>query len=283
MSWVTKLLKSIGMSKQEIDEVSPEELEILEKAIPEEFDAEDMAGLAGDDDAMEALDEGDEDGFRSAVARFMKSRAAEDDESEDDDEDEDGEEDEGDEEEDEGDEGDGEDDVSDEDVKAAAEDLWGDDGDVDVKPKVKAKPTKKSILGMLEEDDEIEDFVDGNLVLARLAKALQVVQDDRDKRITAKINGLQKSLDGLTEALGQFGRMPAGRAIPSKVRKSPLDGDVNAPDIEEVHKSVFALQEEGRLESDDALAILDAAEQGGPLWEHWKSRLDEAAAETAPE
>jgi len=282
MSWVTKLLKSIGMSKQEIDEVSPEELEILEKAIPEEFDAEDMAGLAGDEDAMEALDEGDEDGFRSAVARFMKSRAAEDDESEDESEEEDEDEDEEyDEDEDDGDD-EGEDDVSDEDVKAAAEDLWGDDGDVDVK-KAKAKPTKKSILGMLEEDDEIEDFVDGNLVLARLAKALQVVQDDRDKRITAKINGLQKSLDGLTEALGQFGRMPAGRAIPSKVRKSPLDGDGNAPDIEEVHKSVFALQEEGRLESDDALAILDAAEHGGPLWEHWKSRLDEAAAETAPE
>ena len=282
MSWVTKLLKSIGMSKQEIEEVSPEELEILEKAIPEEFDAEDMAGLAGDEDAMEALDEGDEDGFRSAVARFMKSRAAEDDESEDESEEEDEDEDEEyDEDEDDGDD-EGEDDVSDEDVKAAAEDLWGDDGDVDVK-KAKAKPTKKSILGMLEEDDEIEDFVDGNLVLARLAKALQVVQDDRDKRITAKINGLQKSLDGLTEALGQFGRMPAGRAIPSKVRKSPLDGDGNAPDIEEVHKSVFALQEEGRLESDDALAILDAAEQGGPLWEHWKSRLDEAAAETAPE
>ena len=282
MGMLDRLLKGIGMKPNQIEAMGDEEREILEKAIPSNFTPEDMAGLVDDEDAMNALDAGDEAGFKSAVARFMKSRSARDEDDEDDDED--------DEDDDEGDGDDeGDDDVSDEDVRSAAEDLWGDEGDDTVgdkrtKDSGKSKPVKKSLADYIDDefadDEDWESVVDGNEVMERMLKAFDASQRAREKEVAVGLAAVRKSLDEIKEALGQFGRMPAGRALPSKPRKGPLDGDVG-PDIEKVQKSVFALQGQGALDGDDALAILDAAERGGPAWEHWKGILAEAEAEAA--
>lgn len=280
MSLLDKLLKGIGMKPHQIDAMGDEEREILEKAIPSNFTPEDMAGLVDDEDAMNALDAGDEQGFKSALSRFVKSKAARDDVDVDE-EDDDGD---GGEDDDEGD------DVSDEDVESAAEDLWGDEGDDTVGDKrtrdagKTRKPVKKSLADYVDDefadDEDLEGVVDGNEVMERMLKAFDASQRAREKEVAVGLAAVRKSLDEIKEALGQFGRMPAGRALPSKPRKGPLDGDVG-PDIEKVQKSVFALQEQGAIDGDDALAILDAAERGGPAWEHWKGILAEAEAEAA--
>jgi len=283
MSLLDKLLKGIGMKPHQIDAMGDEEREILEKAIPSNFTPEDMAGLVDDEDAMNALDAGDEQGFKSALSRFVKSRSKDDDDDDDED-DEDGEDDDW-----EG-SGDDDEDVSDEDVESAAEDLWGDEGDDTVGDKRTKdggrtkKPVKKSLADYVDDefadDEDLEDVVDGNEVMERMLKAFDASQRAREKEVAFGLADVRKSLEEIKEALGQFGRMPAGRALPSKPRKGPLDGDVG-PDIEKVQKSVFALQEQGAIDGDDALAILDAAERGGPAWEHWKGILAEAEAEAA--
>ena len=279
MGMLDRLLKGIGMKPNQIEAMGDEEREILEKAIPSNFTPEDMAELVDDEEAMNALDAGDEQGFKSALSRFVKSKAARDDADEEDDDGDGGEDD---------DEGD---DVFDEDVESAAEDLWGDEGDDTVgdkrtkdSGKSKSKPVRKSLADYIDDefadDEDLEDVVDGNEVMERMLKAFDASQRAREKEVAVELAAVRKSLDEIKEALGQFGRMPAGRALPSKPRKGPLDGDVG-PDIEKVQKSVFALQEQGALDGDDALAILDAAERGGPAWEHWKGILAEAEAEAA--
>jgi hypothetical protein len=265
---VVALLKSaMGVSDEQIDALPEEDLDLLQKSLPDGITPEEFGAAVEDDDVQDAIAAQDQDGLSSRLLELVtkggkRKKDADDDEDEEDDDE---------------DEGDGDDEDWADDVDSAAEELWGQDADDEEEeaPKKKRK-SNKSLAGYME-DEGLDEFVDVEDVVEPVVKGLEAYLSARDVETDERLEAVQKSqrrmmrmLSDVQKGLESMGMRPAGRALPYNVGASPLDNKVGA-DVADVPPDVSTMvlkaQGAGAIDDRTAMRLIGAAQHGGEAWD----------------